>query len=293
MSPTTPTSPTAPPALAWSDVSVHLGGVDVVDHVDLAVAPGSWLSLVGPNGAGKTTLLRCLTGAVAHAGVVTVRGRDGSTLGPRQRAHELAVVPQHPVIPPGVGVFDYVLLGRVAHQGLRCSPSTRDRRRTLAVLQRLELEPLVHRRVDTLSGGERQRVVLARALVQDAPLLVLDEPTAALDVGHQLEVLELIADIRTERELTVVTTVHDLTVAGQFADRIAVLAAGRLVADGTPAEVLTPAVIGEHWGVQAVCEVDDDGTVTVTVQRRRERARTTTPDEQTAPTTTTPGGDHA
>jgi iron complex transport system ATP-binding protein len=100
---------------------------------------------------------------------------------------------------------------------------------------------------------------------------VLDEPTAALDVGHQLDVLELIADLRTERELTVVTTVHDLSVAGQFADRIAVLAGGRLVATGAPPDVLTPEVIAAHWGVDAACEVDDDGAVTVTVRRRRER----------------------
>ena len=107
---------------------------------------------------------------------------------------------------------------------------------------------------------------------------MLDEPTAALDVGHQLEVLELIADLRTERELTVVTTVHDLSVAGQFADRVAVLSGGRLVADGAPADVLTPEIIGAHWGVDATCDVDDDGTVVVTVRRRRERpSRSTTP----------------
>ena len=104
-------------------------------------------------------------------------------------------------------------------------------------------------------------------------MLVLDEPTAALDVGHQLEVLELIADLRTERGLTVVTTMHDLTVAGQFADVVAVLAGGRLVAAGAPREVLTPEVIGAHWGVEATCDVDDDGAVTVTVRRRKEQRR--------------------
>ncbi len=277
-------------ALAWRGVTVDVAGTRLVDDVDLAVPEGEWLSLVGPNGAGKTTLVRTLTGAQGHTGCVELVGRSGGDLSPRERARLLAVVPQHPVIPPGIAVFDYVLLGRVAHQGLRCTPSRRDRRRALAVLQRLDLDGMAGRRVDTLSGGERQRVVLARALVQEAELLVLDEPTAALDVGHQLEVLELIADIRTERRLTVVTTVHDLSVAGQFADRIAVLAGGRLVADGPPADVLTPATIGAHWGVEATCEVDADGAVTVTVRRRRERrlgssaptTPTTVPEEEEA-----------
>ncbi len=261
---------TAGNAISWNGVSVTLGGVEVVHDLTLEVPTGTWMSLIGPNGAGKTTLVRTLSGAVPHAGAVALHEHDVHGLSVRDRARSVAVVPQHPVIPPGMRVFDYVVLGRAAHQGVRCSPSLLDRRRTVAVLQRLDLESFRDRRVDTLSGGERQRVVLARALVQDTPLLVLDEPTAALDVGHQLDVLELVADLRTERELTVVTTVHDLSVAGQFADVVAVMADGRLVAAGTPAAVLTPETIGAHWGVDASTEVADDGTVTVTVRRRRE-----------------------
>jgi len=259
------------PAIEWRDVAVTLGGHRVVDGVSLEVPVGSWLSLIGPNGAGKTTLIRTLGGTVSHEGEIHLQGRHASALSVRDRARALAVVPQHPVIPPGLPVFDYVLLGRAPHQGMRRSSSVQDRRRAYAVLQRLGLDDFAARRVDTLSGGERQRVVLARALVQDTGLLVLDEPTAALDVGHQLDVLELIADLRTERELTVVTTVHDLSVAGQFADTVAVMAQGGLVAAGLPRHVLTPATIAAHWGVDASCEVDDDGTVTVTVRRRRER----------------------
>ncbi|HEY1119688.1 MAG TPA: ABC transporter ATP-binding protein [Acidimicrobiales bacterium] len=265
------------PAIAWDGVTVALGGDPVVRDVTLDVPAGAWLSLIGPNGAGKTTLVRTLGGTLRHDGNVRLLGRDAARLGARERARDLAVVPQHPVIPPGMRAFDYVLLGRAPHQGLRCSSSVQDRRRALAVLQRLGLEGFADRRVDTLSGGERQRVVLARALVQDTPVLVLDEPTAALDVGHQLEVLELIADLRTERELTIVTTVHDLTVAGQFADVVAAMADGRLVAHGTPSDVLTPDVIGAHWGVDATCDVDDDGSVTVTVRRRREPRRQPAP----------------
>lgn len=279
---------TAAPAIAWSGLSVELGGNLVVADLTLEVPTGAWLSLIGPNGAGKTTLVRTLGGGVDHAGRLEVAGRDVHDLGVRERALAVAVVPQHPVIPPGMRVFDYVVLGRAAHQGLRCSPSILDRRRTVAVLQRLELEEFTNRRVDTLSGGERQRVVLARAIVQDTPLLVLDEPTAALDVGHQVDVLELVADLRTERELTVVTTVHDLSVAGQFADLVAVMAGGRLVAAGLPAEVLTPETIGTHWGVDATTDVDGDGAVTVTVRRRRESRppRPTEPTTENTETTT-------
>jgi iron complex transport system ATP-binding protein len=263
---------TAATAIAWQGVSVTLGGNPILRDIDLAVPAGAWLSLIGPNGAGKTTLVRTLGGTVRHTGTIHLGGADAAALGTRDRSRRLAVVPQHPVIPPGMPVFDYVLLGRSPHQGLRCSPSVLDRRRTYAVLQRLGLDDFAGRRVDTLSGGERQRVVLARALVQETDVLVLDEPTAALDVGHQIEVLELIADLRSERQLTVLTTVHDLSIAGQFADDVAVLAGGRLVASGAPRDVLTPDVIGTHWGVDASCEVDVHGGVTVTVRRRRERA---------------------
>ena len=239
---------------------MDLGGRTVVDCVDLEVAAGSWTTVVGPNGAGKTTLLRVLAGTVAHSGTVRVGPAKTSEPSGRNRARLLAVVPQHPVIPPGMQVFDYALLGRSPHQGLRFSASATDRRATATVLDRLDLAPFSDRAVDSLSGGERQRVVVARALVQETPVLVLDEPTSFLDLGHQLEVLELVAELRSER---------DLTVVGQFADRIAVLDAGRLVADGRPAEILTSELIARHWGVDARTEVDDEGAVTVTVHRRR------------------------
>lgn len=254
----------------WDDVTVTAAGRRIVERVDLFVGGGSWLSLIGPNGAGKTTLVRALAGTITYHGTITIDGRDTVTGSVRERAKRLAVVSQHPIIPPGLAVFDYVLLGRAPHQGLRFSASVDDRRRVYAVLQRLDLDAFADRRVESLSGGERQRVVLARALAQDTPVLVLDEPTAFLDVGHQLEVLELIADLRDERCLTVITTMHDLSVAGQFADEVAVMAVGRLVATGRPAEVLTPALIGRHWGVDTTVDADQFGAVTVTVQRRRE-----------------------
>ena len=265
-------------ALEARSVSVTLDGTRVLDAVDLSVAEGEWLALLGPNGAGKTTLVRALSGTVKHEGLVTFGAARAAAAGaagsgrPRERARHVAVVPQTPVIPPGITVFEYVLLGRTAHQGFRLAASLDDRRRSLAVLQRLDLERFVQRDLGTLSGGERQRVVLARALVADAPVLVLDEPTAALDLGHQFEILELLAELQEERGLTVVTTLHDLGIAGQFGDRLAVLHEGRLVAHGTPAEVLTAERIGRWWGVDATCVVDDQGRVDVSVRRRLTRA---------------------
>ena len=264
----------------WEGVGVELGGQQIVDDIDLEVAGGSWVSLIGPNGAGKTTLVRALAGTVHHRGTVSVDGRDSASLSVRERARLVAFVPQHPLIPPGVRTFDYVLLGRAPHQGLRFAPSIQDRRRVYAVLQRLDLDDFAQRRVDTLSGGECQRVVLARALAQDTPVLVLDEPTAYLDVGHQLEVLELVGDLRSEGALTVVTTLHDLSVAGQFADVLAVISDGRLIVTDTPERVLTPAVINEYWGVNATTSVDEHGAVTVTVHRRREDRERVIAEEQ-------------
>jgi len=255
-------------ALELDGVGVTLGGQRVLDSVDLCVAPGEWLALLGPNGAGKTTLVRAVSGTVRHAGTVRLGGER--PLRPRDRARRIAVVPQIPVVPPGITAFEYVLLGRTPHQGMRLSASLDDRRRSLAVLQRLDLERFASRELTSLSGGERQRVVLARALVADAPVLVLDEPTTALDLGHQLEILELLAELQRERGMTIVTTLHDLGIAGQFGDRVAVLHDGRLVAQGSPASVLTSETIGRWWGVAAETSVDEGGRVSVTVRRRRE-----------------------
>jgi iron complex transport system ATP-binding protein len=280
-------APTPRIALAAHGLSVTLDGTRVLEGIDLTVAEGEWLALLGPNGAGKTTLVRALSGTVRHTGTVRIGASSDavSVRGPRERARRIAVVPQAPVIPPGITAFEYVLLGRTAHQGLRLSASLDDRRRSLAVLQRLDLERFAQRDVATLSGGERQRVVLARALVADAPVLVLDEPTAALDLGHQFEILELLAELQQERGLTVVTTLHDLGIAGQFGDRLAVLHEGRLVAHGSPAEVLTPEGIGRWWGVEADVEADETGRVGVSVRRRGRTIAQSAPEPATEPVT--------
>ncbi len=258
------------PAIHWQGVTIERGGLPVVRNIDLRVPVGAWVSVLGPNGAGKTSLIRCLTDLRPTSGTVSIDGIRLDEVTPRQRAQRIALVPQHPVIPPGLPVFDYVLLGRTPHQGFGYRASRDDLRKTHAVMQRLELDRFARRPLDSLSGGERQRAVLARAIAQETATVVLDEPTTFLDVGHQYDVLELVAEMRAERGVTVVTTMHDLAIAGQFADRVAIVHQGALLAEGPPSETLTPELIATAWGVDAAVSPDPNGGVHVNIRRRRE-----------------------
>ncbi len=261
------TAPGRAPRLEVRSLGVELGGVDVLAGVTLAVEPGGWLTVLGPNGAGKSTFLRAVAGVVAARGSVWSDGEELHRLGRRARARRVALVPQEPTFPPSMTVGAYALLGRTAHLGLL----GRERRADLAVveevLERLGLRSLADRPVAALSGGERQRVAIARALAQDASLLLLDEPTSSLDVGHQLEVLELVDELRRERGLTVVAAMHDLTLAAQFADAVALLEAGRLVMAGTPEDVLTERTLSRYY--RAKVRVVRDGDLLLVVPDRR------------------------
>jgi iron complex transport system ATP-binding protein len=251
-------------------VSVTRGQRTLLHPVDLEVAPGAWLGIVGPNGAGKSTLLRTVAGITPHTGSVEVCGVPLGGMGPRERARLVAFSPQQPMVPPGASVVDYVLLGRTAHVPLLGPESVRDRAVVAEVLDLLELDDLATREVTTLSGGERQRAVIARALAQEAPILLLDEPTTALDIGHQQQVLELVDRLRRERSLTVVSAMHDLTLAAQHADRFMLLHHGRIHAAGTAREVFSPTILEQVFGA-TVTVVDDDGDLVV-VPRRSRRA---------------------
>jgi ABC-type cobalamin/Fe3+-siderophores transport system ATPase subunit len=251
-----------------SGVSVTYDHVTVVSDVDLTVASGEWLSLIGPNGAGKTSLLRAIARLVPFDGQIRIGDGQAQELGPRELARRVAVLPQEPQIPPGMTVAQYVLLGRSPHLGYFGRESGRDRRIVADVLRRLSLDVLASRPVEHLSGGERQRAAIARALAQQAPVLLIDEPTTSLDVGRQQEVLELIDEIRLEQGLTVIAAMHELTLAGQYANRLALLVAGRIVAVGPPAEILAEPVIAEHYGAHVrVIELNGSGKAVVPVRR--------------------------
>jgi iron complex transport system ATP-binding protein len=229
---------------------VSLGGQPILRGVDLQVADGEWVAVVGPNGAGKSTLLRLLAGLVRGDGDLVLDGRPVSELRRRDRALLVALVVQSPTIPEGATVADYALLGRNPHIRPLGAEGAADLAAVHAALARLDLVTLAGRIVTTLSGGERQRVLLARALAQGAPIMLLDEPTSALDVGHQQQVLELVDELRRDHGLTVVTTMHDLTLAGQYADRLVLLDRGRVVVDGTAETVLTEDNLLRYYGAR-------------------------------------------
>jgi iron complex transport system ATP-binding protein len=256
-------------ALDVDGLCVRLGGQEILRDIALEVPAGSWVCAIGPNGAGKTTLLHAVAGLVPFEGRVDLWGRELGAYPRRERARLVAIVTQQPVIPEGVTVEDYVLLGRTPHLGVLGTERRSDLVAVDRALERLDLAWAAPRRLDTLSGGELQRVILARALAQEAPLLLLDEPTTGLDLGHQIRVLELVDQLRHEHGLTVLSTMHDLTLAGRFADRFALLSQGRLVSEGVRADVLNAAVIQEHFGASVRVIGDGDiGWAVVPVSER-------------------------
>lgn len=251
-------------------VSVRLGAARVVHEVSATIARGEWVGLIGPNGAGKTTILRAVAGLLPFAGEVVLDERPLASGSRREIARRVALVPQSPRMPAELTVAEYVLLGRTPHIGYLGSERHSDRLAAERAIARLELRPFASRPLGSLSGGERQRAALARALAQDAPLLLLDEPTSALDLGAQQQALELIDWLRREEALTVISAMHDLSLAGQFADRLLLLTHGHVVADGPASEVLSEKGIAAHYGA-SVRVLQEDGAVFV-LPRREARA---------------------
>jgi iron complex transport system ATP-binding protein len=254
-------------AVTCRDVTVALDGTRVLDHVSLDIRRGEWLTIVGPNGAGKTTLLRAIAGLSDAEGEIHVDGARLRDLHARTRAQRVAYVAQTPVLPPGIAVFDYVLLGRTPHIPYLGSETTTDIAAAREALELLDVVQFAPRVLESLSGGELQRVILARALAQQSPLVLLDEPNTALDIGHQQDVLDVIDRLRRERMLTIVCTMHDLTLAGLYAERLIMLDHGRIVAEGDGAAVLTEANLERHYGAR-VRIIHEDGGIVVVPQRR-------------------------
>ena len=255
--------------IAVDALTVRVGDATLVHAAGFTVSGGEWVSVLGPNGAGKTTLLRALAGLVEFSGSVLVAGSDARRLSRRALGRLVALVPQQPVVPAGLTVQEYVLLGRTPHLSYLGQESADDIAGAAAALDRLDLGAFGGRPIESLSGGELQRALVARALAQEAPILLLDEPTASLDVGHQQAVLELVDRLRRESGLTVLATMHDLTLAAQYGDRTILLERGRIVADGAPAEVLTEQTLAGLYGTDVRLVRDGEALAGVVPLRRR------------------------
>ena len=221
----------------------------VLRSIDLGLERGEMLAVIGPNGAGKSTLLRVSAGTLRpSAGAACVLGRDLRALGPRERAQLIAVVPQDAPWPSGLLVREMVGLGRTPYARPLLGTSGQDREAILWALAAARVEHLADRFVDELSGGERQRVTLARALAQQSRVLLLDEPTANLDLQHQVAMLELVRGLSRDRGLAVIAAVHDLQLAALYCDRVVLLSNGRIVSQGPPEQVLTERLLLETFG---------------------------------------------
>jgi len=236
--------------LSLNNIIVRYGLHDVLRDVTLTVNPGEVVALIGPNGAGKSTLIRAASGVLVPVhGRVTIDGMELSRLPPDERARRVAVVPQAARLPEAFTTFDTVLMGRTAYLGWLGRESAADHAIARAALERTCTAALADRRIGELSGGEQQRVLIARALAQAAPVLLLDEPTAHLDLKHQSGILDLVRGLAHDAGHAVLVALHDLNLAAHFADRVALLADGRLHGVGRPAEVLTAATLSHAYDI--------------------------------------------
>lgn len=243
-------------------LSVALGGRSVLRDVSFSVAAGSWVGLLGPNGSGKTTLLRAMSGVIPFRGSVELDGRALHAWRPQALARRLAFVRQAVPLSFDFNVEDLVLLGRAPHKRWLEAYTEHDRALLRHALAEVELEGFGHRSVLSLSGGEAQRVFLAQSFVQEAPLLFLDEPTAHLDVHHQFEFMEHVRALVAAGR-TVVAVFHDLELAARYADQLLVLHDGRLVATGSPHDVLKPDLIASVFRMRAECFTAADGALRI------------------------------
>jgi iron complex transport system ATP-binding protein len=253
--------------ITFEDVTVRYGAEVALAGVGGQVNDGEWVGLIGANGAGKTTLLRAIVHLVPCQGRTLVDDTPTDRMSRRDLARTIAYVPQKPELPAEMTVADYILLGRSPHIGYFGTERAKDHQVCADLLERLDLTHMAGRNLATLSGGELQRLVLGRALAQEAPILLLDEPTSALDLGRRVDALEIVDALRLEHGLTVLSAMHDLTLAGQFSDRLILLSHGKVAATGPPSDVLDEAVLTQHFGHQVQVLRSPDGELIVAPRR--------------------------
>jgi iron complex transport system ATP-binding protein len=221
-----------------------------VQSISAEFAPGKLTVLIGPNGSGKTTLLRLASGLLSpQEGKVSLNGRSIARISRRERARLIALLPQREESLPDMTVMDLVLLGRTPHLSLLAQEGPADRDLAMAAMKETGVAELYNRPLDTLSGGELQRAAIARALCQHTPVLLLDEPVASLDIGHQATVMNLLARLAREQNLAVACVLHDLNLAAHFADHVLLLLHGQLICSGAPEEVLKEDTLLRAYGI--------------------------------------------
>ena len=257
--------------LVASGVGFSYGERVILRSVNLEAGPGEMVGLVGPNGSGKTTFLRIVSGTLAsETGMVRVAGKELASLRASERGRMVGMVQQSPAVPQGLTALETVLMGRNPHLGLLQWEGPRDVEICQRVMGMTETWEFAHRPVSSLSGGELQRIFIARALAQETPVLILDEPTAHLDISFQTGIFDMIDKVRHTTGLTVLVAMHDLTLAAQYCDRIAALHQGNIFACGEPVEVLTTEVVSMVFGAPvSIVEHPVDGTPVVLPVRGR------------------------
>lgn len=229
----------------------------IIDQLSLPIVTGQITALVGPNGCGKSTLLRGLARLLKpKTGSVLLDGKAIHTMPTKQLAKQLGILPQSPTAPEGLTVHELVAQGRYPHQGFFQQWSAEDEAATREAIAITNMVSFADRPLHTLSGGQRQRAWIAMTLAQNTPILLLDEPTTYLDIGYQLEVMELIERLNQERKMTILLVLHDLNQAARYSHRMIVLEKGTVVADGFPAEVLTRQLLADIFKVQANIVID-------------------------------------
>lgn len=267
-------------------LDVRIGGAQLLRGVDLDAEPGQLLGLIGPNGAGKSTLLRAVAGLIPlHSGTVQLDGGDIHAISAGARARRIGFVLQHAPEAHGFTGLEIVLTGRYPHLGRMEIEGAEDRSIARTAMERTATQAFEARSVDSLSGGERQRLFIARGLTQQPAVLLLDEPTASLDVRHQLAMFELFRAM-AEQGATLIVAVHDLELAARYCHRMVLMDHGTVVAAGSPEAVLTPERLSMVFGVDAAVYRDPyNGTFRVSFQRHAEgRHPAAIPDPATTPT---------
>ncbi|WP_022667510.1 ABC transporter ATP-binding protein [Desulfospira joergensenii] len=235
------------------DLDFSYGKQPVLKAIGMDLNRSELLGVVGPNGSGKSTLIRCIDGILKPGrGSIILNGKDLAKMPQLEVARNLGYVPQNAPKTFPVTVFDAVLMGRRPHLSWRSGE--KDRSRVVEALKRLSIEHLALRDFNELSGGEQQRVLIARALAQEADVLLLDEPTSNLDIRHQLEVMEIMRQLVAEKDLSAVIAIHDLNLASRYADRVVMMKEGKVFAAGDPAQVFTPSNIASVYGVESIVE---------------------------------------